>query len=178
MAANGSGPSGNDTAPRPRGTKAGRRQKILDAALQLFSERHYDDIFTDDIARAAGVANGLLFYYFKDKRGLYVAATQRQVDLEMAQWLDPGEGGGPRARIRDLLYRHFDYLKHHHYTYLNMMRRRPGIPDVEEIFERATGPAGSSGTAARPPGPLRRSRCRVRAGPAPARPRAARGNAR
>jgi AcrR family transcriptional regulator len=138
MAVNASGAAGDDIVPRPPGAKSQRRrQQILDAALRLFSERPYDDVFVEEIARAADVAKGLMFYHFKDKQGLYIAATERQVDLEMAQWREPGEADRPRAHIRDVLFRHFAYLEHHSFPYLNMMRRRPGIPDVEEIFERA-----------------------------------------
>jgi AcrR family transcriptional regulator len=113
MAVTKPGSSGQDTALQSPRAKADRRQKILGAALRLFSERPYDEIFADEIAHEAGVAKSLVFYYFKDKRGLYLAATQRQVDLEMAQWRDPGVAGRPRARIRDVLHRHFEYLERH-----------------------------------------------------------------
>jgi AcrR family transcriptional regulator len=137
MAQSGSGSSGNDSTVSPRSTRGDRRRKILDAAVQLFSEHPYDDVFIGQVAQSAGVAKALPFYYFTDKRGLYIAATQRQVDLEMAQWHARVEHERARARIRALLHRHFSYLEHHRLPYLSMMRRRTGIPDVEEIFERA-----------------------------------------
>ena len=40
----------------------------------MFSERAYDEVSIDDLARAAGVSKGLLYHYFPTKRDLYVAA--------------------------------------------------------------------------------------------------------
>jgi len=111
---------------------------ILDTALQLFRQNPYEEIFTDDIAREAGVANGLLFYYFGDKRGLYTAAVQRQVEVELDLWRRAQhEGETTLERIRSVVYGHFEYLKNNPHTFLGMMRRSPSTPDVEPIFEAA-----------------------------------------
>ena len=111
---------------------------ILDAALRLFRQRPYEEIFTDEIAREAGVANGLLFYYFGDKRGLYMAAVERQVEVELDLWRRARhEGETTLARIRGVVYGHFEYLKMNPHTFLGMMRRSPSTPDVNAIFEAA-----------------------------------------
>ena len=111
---------------------------ILDAALRLFRQHPYEEIFTDDIAREAGVANGLLFYYFGDKRGLYTAAVQRQVEVELDLWRRTRhEGETTLERIHSVVYEHFEYLKENPHTFLGMMRRSPSTPDVEPIFEGA-----------------------------------------
>ena len=53
------------------------RNKIgLDVALEAFSATHYEAVAVSDIAASAGVAHGLLFHYFKNKRGLYLAAME------------------------------------------------------------------------------------------------------
>ncbi|MBV8348145.1 MAG: helix-turn-helix transcriptional regulator, partial [Mycolicibacterium sp.] len=39
------------------------RRKLLDAAVEHFSARHFDDVATNDITETAGVAQGLLFHY-------------------------------------------------------------------------------------------------------------------
>jgi AcrR family transcriptional regulator len=111
---------------------------ILDAALRLFRQHPYEEIFTDDIAREAGVANGLLFYYFGDKRGLYTAAVQRQVEVELDLWRRTRhEGETTLERIHSVVYEHFEYLEANPHTFLGMMRRSPSTPDVEPIFEAA-----------------------------------------
>lgn len=46
------------------------RDKILDAALILFSEKGYNGATTSEIAREAGVAEGTIFRYFPSKKDL------------------------------------------------------------------------------------------------------------
>lgn len=48
-------------------TKAETRQRILEAARQLFVAKGYEASTTRDIADAAGIANGTLFNYFVNK---------------------------------------------------------------------------------------------------------------
>jgi AcrR family transcriptional regulator len=42
----------------------------------LFADTSYDALSMDDIARHAGVAKGLVYYYFKSKRGYYLAIIE------------------------------------------------------------------------------------------------------
>lgn len=48
-----------------------RREAILDAALELFSDNGFAATRMEDIARKAGVAKGTIYLYFKDKSGLF-----------------------------------------------------------------------------------------------------------
>lgn len=48
-----------------------RREAILDAALELFSDNGFAATRVEDIARRAGVAKGTIYLYFKDKVGLF-----------------------------------------------------------------------------------------------------------
>jgi AcrR family transcriptional regulator len=49
------------------------RARILDAALAEFVARGYDGASTNTIARAAGVAKGLVFHHFGSKADLFLA---------------------------------------------------------------------------------------------------------
>ena len=46
------------------------KQRILDAALEVFGERGYRGASVDDVAVAAGVTKGAVYYYFTDKDDL------------------------------------------------------------------------------------------------------------
>jgi AcrR family transcriptional regulator len=61
---------------RPTPARGERRAALVAVAAELFAHKPYDDIYINDIAEAAGVAHGLLFYHFKDKRGLYRAGAE------------------------------------------------------------------------------------------------------
>jgi AcrR family transcriptional regulator len=56
------------------------RQRILDAALNLFRENGFDRTTMRDIASAAGVANGAAYYYFRSKEELVMAFYLRTAD--------------------------------------------------------------------------------------------------
>lgn len=49
------------------------RRRILEAAEQLFAEKGYAATPVQEITDTAGVNKALLYYYFEDKRALYVA---------------------------------------------------------------------------------------------------------
>ncbi|MEU1624396.1 TetR/AcrR family transcriptional regulator [Streptomyces sp. NPDC020096] len=62
-----------------------RRQALIETALDLFASRPYDAVSADDLARAAGVSRPLLYHYFGNKYGLFLAALQQCADrLERA----------------------------------------------------------------------------------------------
>lgn len=70
-------------AKRPRRPSAGgyargdeTRQRIIDAAIQLFGEHGFNGASTRDIATAAGVNAPALQYYFENKEGLYRACAE------------------------------------------------------------------------------------------------------
>lgn len=47
-----------------------KEQKILEAAVQVFSEKGFSAATTSEIARNAGVAEGTIFRYFKTKKDI------------------------------------------------------------------------------------------------------------
>ena len=59
--------------------KPDRKEAILNAAEQLFSETGYDSASTRAIAAKAGVNMAMLNYYFGSKDGLYKALLERRL---------------------------------------------------------------------------------------------------
>ena len=53
------------------------KQQILDAAEREFANHGLKGARTDAIAKAAGVASRMIYYYFENKEGLYQAVLQR-----------------------------------------------------------------------------------------------------
>jgi AcrR family transcriptional regulator len=90
--------------------QAARRQRVIDAALQLGSEGGYEAVQMRDVARTAGVALGTIYRYFTSKDHLLAAA--------MVDWttdLENRVGAKPS-------------------------RRRSSADGVVEIIRAATGP--------------------------------------
>ncbi len=72
------------------------REHLIDAAERLTAQAPITTITTRDIARAAGVSDGVLYNYFADKSDLLIAALLRQyrrlVERFRAQIPEPGTG--------------------------------------------------------------------------------------
>jgi AcrR family transcriptional regulator len=78
-------------ARKPAG-KAGRkaeqsettRKALLDAARELFAERGYTAVSTEEIVQRAGVTRGALYHHFRDKQDLFRAVFER-LEQELAE---------------------------------------------------------------------------------------------
>lgn len=64
-----------------RALAAARRQQILDAAIHVFAEKGFDRATIADIARVAGIAEGSIYNYFKNKGDLLVSIPRRALQL-------------------------------------------------------------------------------------------------
>ena len=49
-----------------------RKKIILDACIHEFAENGYEKASTNTIVKDAGISKGILFHYFKNKRGLFL----------------------------------------------------------------------------------------------------------
>lgn len=61
-------------------TQSGMRDKILDAAYDIFAEQGYGKASLNQIAKKLGVTRPALYYHFKSKDDLF-AATYNRIDL-------------------------------------------------------------------------------------------------
>jgi AcrR family transcriptional regulator len=62
--------------------KVNARDRILETAIRLFSERGFNGTTTKEIAEEAGVNEALIFRYFSTKRELYGAIIERKIEEE------------------------------------------------------------------------------------------------
>ncbi|WP_037912125.1 TetR/AcrR family transcriptional regulator [Streptomyces sp. NRRL WC-3744] len=93
-----------------RGTErsVARRAELIAIGRKLFADTSYDALSMDDIARQAQVAKGLIYYYFRSKRGYYLAIIQDAVaDLVTSA------AGGVELPAVDRVHRTIDgYLRY------------------------------------------------------------------
>jgi AcrR family transcriptional regulator len=77
-----------------------RREQILDAATELFSEHGYSDAVTQALAERLGVGKGTLYRYFPSKKDLFLAAVDRVV-RRCRERLDEatGEAADPLEKV-------------------------------------------------------------------------------
>ncbi|HEY5514658.1 MAG TPA: TetR/AcrR family transcriptional regulator [Pengzhenrongella sp.] len=73
-------PSPVPGAPDPAPPRRGTRGSIVDAAVALIADRGFSATSVDDIAAAAGVAKGSIYYNFGSKTALFEAVIVEGVD--------------------------------------------------------------------------------------------------
>ncbi len=59
----------------------GTRNRILDAALDVFSSKGYHDTRIDEIAEQSGTSKGSIYFHFPNKERLFLALTDQFADL-------------------------------------------------------------------------------------------------
>ena len=86
-----------------------RRQRVLDAALEVFTSHGYSDSAIDEIARASDTSKGGLYFHFPSKQALFLAlldegsgALLTRVEAAMAAQTDPLDRGD--AALREVLH--------------------------------------------------------------------------
>ncbi|WP_045824603.1 TetR/AcrR family transcriptional regulator [Williamsia herbipolensis] len=117
--------------------KAETRKRLVDVAIEVFSESDYEQVAVADIAARADVAHGLLFHYFGNKRGIYLEAVRTTADqLNAAFVFRPGST--PRELVRTALRQHLEYLREHRGLALRLVLGGRGAdPQAWEVYEAA-----------------------------------------
>ena len=88
---------------RTRRDKSDTKEKIVDVAIQLFSERGFSNVSTNHIASEMGISPGNLYYHFRNKEDILWQALGRFSDA-MARLLgSPDEEIIDAARLRRYL---------------------------------------------------------------------------
>ncbi|HEX4326849.1 MAG TPA: TetR family transcriptional regulator [Burkholderiales bacterium] len=99
------------------------RNRILDFAEHVFSEKGVSRTSLDDLARAAGVTRGAIYWHFRNKAELFDAMMAR-ITLPMEEVsLRAGKGGcdDPLAYVRSCA--------------LNVLKRTATDPQVQRVFD-------------------------------------------
>lgn len=65
-----------------------KQQAILNAAMEIFAKNDYKRASTDLIAAKAGISKGLLFYYFHNKKELYLYVYNYLIGVMKEQVVD------------------------------------------------------------------------------------------
>src|SRR5215472_945372 len=144
-------PTAKAAKPGSRGEPEKTRAAILRAALEEFSHEGVAGARTDEIARRAGVNKALLYYYYKDKEGLYGAALEQVFSglAERVMQVLETPGLSPRARLLTYVQAHFDYIAsapvYPRLVQHEFMRTagRTLSPPASRVFERYSKPVYS-----------------------------------
>jgi TetR/AcrR family transcriptional regulator, fatty acid metabolism regulator protein len=77
--------------PSEQDRSRARHEKILDAALGVFTTRGYRDAAVDDIASAAETSKGGVYFHFPGKQAIFLALLERTSTLLLSRIVDAVE---------------------------------------------------------------------------------------
>ena len=109
--------SGGRIIPSP--SPKDKRRRIHDAAVKVFAEKGFFGARVSDIAREAGVADGTIYLYFKNKDDLLISLFEDRMDEIMAAFEAQLEGLDPPAQLERFVAVH-----------LEMVAERPRLAEV------------------------------------------------
>jgi AcrR family transcriptional regulator len=113
-----------------------RRAQLLQLARKAFSDRSYDDVSIDDLAREAKISKGLLYHYFPTKRDLYVAGLREIAEELVQRCTNIPADLPPIERVRAGLDAYLDHISLHSRAYVSLMRGGIGSdPEVAQVVE-------------------------------------------
>lgn len=115
------------------------RQKVLEAALTVFSEKGYTASKLDDVAQAANVTRGAIYWHFKDKADLFNTLV-REVGMQRNEVIQQAlaEGGTFTDIFRRILIRLLQIVQEHQQVRAVMELSLFKVDQLPELAEGQT----------------------------------------
>ena len=88
-----------------------KREVILEAALEVFSQHGFRGATIDQIAEAAGMSKPNLLYYFRSKEAIHVTLMQRLLETWLAPLKELDDVGDPMAELRGYIRRKLEMAR-------------------------------------------------------------------
>lgn len=115
-----------------------RRAQLIDTALAVFAKKGVEAATVKELSKAAGVAQGLLYHYFRSKEELLRAALDRHYFLPELRRITSPDRNRPAGEVLLEVAEGFVTMLHERRPLLQlMMREAPSNPAVTERVKRA-----------------------------------------
>jgi AcrR family transcriptional regulator len=118
-------------SPRRDEAKAGKRRRVLAAAMEVFAREGYHAARMDAIAEAAGVSKGALYFHFPGKLPLFFALVDEfaaELGADVATAIAAYQGGVARVEAAVT-------------SALSLFGRRCALARIVHIEAASPGPA-------------------------------------
>jgi TetR/AcrR family fatty acid metabolism transcriptional regulator len=101
-----------DPKPAAKAEAAGKRERILDAAVRVFAQEGFYNAKVSQIAHAAGIADGTIYLYFKSKDDLLISLFEDRMERINANLREAlaSEASAP-ARLRRVVRLHLELIE-------------------------------------------------------------------
>ena len=110
------------TRPAPERASSDKRERILDSAEQVFARHGFFAARVSSIAKEAGVADGTIYLYFRNKDDLLISLFERRMEQVNALLAQSIAGQTPLRQLRSFIE-----------SYLALIRDQPAAAEVLTI---------------------------------------------
>ena len=101
------------------------KEKIIKAAIKVFSAEGYDRASMDEIARVARLTKPMIYYHFKNKKDLYLYLLESHVERFYSRLQDILTAPRDHLQILSMLIDYYDESFHTN-------------PEMLQLFQRET----------------------------------------
>ncbi len=99
-------------AKRSAQHKTQKREKIIEAAVKVFAEKGFFTANVKDVAREAGVADGTIYLYFKNKDDVLISLFEQKMDGILQHIRSQLQGiTDPLEKLRAFVRVYFELIK-------------------------------------------------------------------
>ncbi|MFN3691369.1 MAG: TetR/AcrR family transcriptional regulator [Fervidobacterium sp.] len=114
------------------------REKIIQAARKLFSEKGFDGVSMEDIAQASGVRKSLIYYYFPSKDVLFEEVWVNVIDeLENEVFSETENEGSITKVIKKIIKKYVEFAINKEELSKLIARERINVLDETSTLSRA-----------------------------------------
>ncbi len=103
-----------------------RRRLLIDAAIELYSRRPFEQVSVEDIAEAAAVSRALFYRYFTGPADIFAVASRVAIDGLIARLTAP-RGGKPEEQLRAGIAEYIDFVEQHSTAFVAVVRNSSAI---------------------------------------------------
>lgn len=130
-----------NTDPVREAITEARRTQILEAAVQVFAEKGFHRSTIKDVAKAAGVADGTIYNYFKNKDDLLVAMVAQLGEmLQFSNQVKQFVGDfTPEQILGTILHNRFTLLERNRTQFQAIMPQIINDPGLRRHFYETLG---------------------------------------
>ena len=86
------------------------KERIIEIAGKLFSQRGYDGVSMGEIAKAVGLTKAAIYYHFKDKKALYEAVILSRLD-KLVERIERIDLADPTSALRSYIITYGTFLQ-------------------------------------------------------------------
>ena len=125
-----------------------RRERIAEAAMEVFAEKGYTDASFGDISLVAGITRPVVYDHFRSKKELYLWLLERERDRAV-EYVTARLKNDETAeqRMWRTIDAFFSYAENHPFAWRMLFQESTGDPEIVEAHRRIQARAHMVGAA-------------------------------